>query len=115
MLRRYRKIKEDMPLFSAKIEDDTLASGCHVSRLMSFIFFCLHLSSSIYKASGTYETLIILIIIISVRNKIPVIHEEVKSHNLQAFKAIFRHSYAMTSRFLPNGRMFYRKQLHDMV
>ena len=45
MLRRYRKIKEDMPLFSAKIEDDTLASGCHVSRLMSFIFFCLHLST----------------------------------------------------------------------
>ena len=51
----------------------------------------------------------------SVRNKIPVIHEEVKSHNLQAFKAIFRYSYAMTSRFLPNDRMFYRKRLHDMV
>ncbi len=48
-------------------------------------------------------------------SKSVVIHEEVKSHNLQVFKAIFHHSYAMTSRFLPNDRMFYRKRLHDMV
>jgi len=26
MLRRYRKLKEDMPLSAAKIEDDTLAT-----------------------------------------------------------------------------------------
>ncbi len=31
------KLKEDMPLSAAKIEDDTLVSGCSVSRLMSFI------------------------------------------------------------------------------
>ena len=38
------KLKEDMPLSAAKIEDDTLASGCSVSRLMSFISLYLHLS-----------------------------------------------------------------------
>ena len=38
------KLKEDMPLSAAKIEDDTLASGCSVSRLMSFISFYLRMS-----------------------------------------------------------------------
>ena len=37
------KLKEDMPLSAAKIEDDTLASGGSVSRLMSFISLYLHL------------------------------------------------------------------------
>ena len=36
-----------MPLSAAKIEDDTLASGCSASRLMSSISFYLLLSSSI--------------------------------------------------------------------
>ena len=43
MSRRYMKLKEDMPLSAAKIEDNTLASGCSVSRLMSFISLYLHL------------------------------------------------------------------------
>ena len=43
MSRIYMKLKEDMPLSAAKIEDDTLASGCSVSRLMSFISLYLHL------------------------------------------------------------------------
>ena len=30
--RRYMKLKEDMPLSAAKIEDDTLASGCSASK-----------------------------------------------------------------------------------
>ena len=47
-LRRYRKIKEDMPLSAAKIEDDTLVSGCSASKLMSFISFYLPLSSSTF-------------------------------------------------------------------
>ena len=47
MSRRYRKIKEDMPLSAVKIEDDTLASRGSVSRLMSSISFYLHLSPSI--------------------------------------------------------------------
>ena len=46
MLRRYRKIKEDMPLSAAKIEDDTLASWCSASKLMSFISFYLLLPPS---------------------------------------------------------------------
>ena len=37
------KLKEDMPLSAAKIEDDTLASRCSVSKLMSFISLYLHL------------------------------------------------------------------------
>ncbi|MBP3574761.1 MAG: hypothetical protein J6J71_09240 [Prevotella sp.] len=65
MSRRYRKIKEDMPLSAAKIEDDTLASAGSASRLMSFISLYLHLPPfylllpqppSTYKASGTCET-----------------------------------------------------------
>jgi hypothetical protein len=56
MLRRYRKIKEDMPLLAAKIEDNTLASGCSASKLMSSISFYLHLPPSIYKASETCES-----------------------------------------------------------
>jgi hypothetical protein len=36
-----------MPLSAAKIEDDTLANGCSVTRQMSFIFFYLLLSSFI--------------------------------------------------------------------
>jgi hypothetical protein len=48
MLRRYRKIKEDMPLSAAKIEDDTLASGGSASKLMSSISFYLPLSPSIF-------------------------------------------------------------------
>ena len=39
MLRRYKKIKEDMPLSAAKIEDNTLTSGYSASRLMSSIYF----------------------------------------------------------------------------
>jgi hypothetical protein len=51
MLRRYRKIKEDMPLFSG--EDRGQYSGCYHSaaKLLSFISFYLHLSPSIYKTS----------------------------------------------------------------
>ena len=45
MLRRYRKIKEDMPLSAAKIEDDTLASEGSASKQMSFISFYLLLST----------------------------------------------------------------------
>jgi hypothetical protein len=59
MLRRYRKIKEDMPLSAAKIEDDTLASGGYATKLMSSTSFYLHVvktTPSIYKASGTCET-----------------------------------------------------------
>jgi len=56
MLRRYRKIKEYMPLSTSKIEDDTLASWCSASKQMSFISLYLLLSPSIYKASGTCET-----------------------------------------------------------
>ncbi len=42
MLRRYRKLKEDMPLSAAKIEDDTLQVGvlhqdkCLLSSSISF-------------------------------------------------------------------------------
>jgi len=35
------KLKEDMPLSASKIEDDTLASWCSASRLMSFTSFYL--------------------------------------------------------------------------
>ena len=48
MLRRYRKLQEDMPLSASKIEDDTLASWCSASKQMSFISLYLHLSSSIF-------------------------------------------------------------------
>ena len=41
MSRRDMKLKEDMPLSAAKIEDDTLASGCSVTNV-----FYLPLSSS---------------------------------------------------------------------
>ena len=56
MLRRYREIKEDMPLSAAKIEDDTLSATILQQVLMSFISFYLHLSPSIYKASGACES-----------------------------------------------------------
>ena len=55
MLRRYREIKEDMPLSAAKIEDDTLSATILQQVLMSFISFYLPLSPSIYKASGACE------------------------------------------------------------
>ena len=50
MLRRYRKIKEDMPLFSG--EDRGQYSVCKLSaaKPLSYISFYLHLSPSIYKA-----------------------------------------------------------------
>ena len=57
MSRRYKKIKEDMPLLAAKIEDDTprqVASQAAI--LTSFIFFYLLLTPSIYMASGACET-----------------------------------------------------------
>ena len=70
MLRRYRKIKGDMPLSSG--EDRGRYSVCNHSaaKLMdnwcspldnwysplSFISFYLHLSPFIYKASGACET-----------------------------------------------------------
>ena len=47
MLRRYRKLKEDMPLSAAKIEDDTLQAGVlHQDKclLSPSIFIYLHLS-----------------------------------------------------------------------
>ena len=44
MSRRYMKLKEDMPLSAAKIEDDTLASGGSASKQMSFTSFYLLLS-----------------------------------------------------------------------
>ena len=47
MSRRYRKLQEDMPLSASKLEDDTLASWCSVSRLMSFISLYLLLPPSI--------------------------------------------------------------------
>ena len=40
------KLKEDMPLSAAKIEDDTLANGCSASKQMSFTSFYLHLPPS---------------------------------------------------------------------
>ena len=40
MLSRYRKLNGVMPLSAAEIEDNTI-------KLMSFIFFYLHLTSSI--------------------------------------------------------------------
>ena len=52
MSRRYMKLKEDMPLSAAKIEDDTLASECSVTNV-----FYLPLSSSvkkIYEVKGRY-------------------------------------------------------------
>ena len=56
MLRRYRKIKVDMPLFSG--EDRGRYSVCNhfAAKLLSFISFYLHLSPSIYKASGACES-----------------------------------------------------------
>ncbi|MBP3573623.1 MAG: hypothetical protein J6J71_03330 [Prevotella sp.] len=48
MLRRYRKLQEDMPLSASKIEDDTLARWCSASKQMSFISLYLPLSSSIF-------------------------------------------------------------------
>ncbi len=51
MLRRYRKLKEDMPLSAAKIEDDTLQAGVlHQDKclLSSSISIYLHLSSSTF-------------------------------------------------------------------
>ena len=46
MLRRYRKLQEDMPLSAAKIEDDTLASAGSASKQMSFSSFYLLLPPS---------------------------------------------------------------------
>jgi len=56
MLRRYRKIKVDMPLFSG--EDRGRYSVCNHSaaKLLSSISFYLHLSPFIYKASGACES-----------------------------------------------------------
>ena len=56
MLSRYRKIKEDSRFSAA--EDRGQYSVCPVSatKLMSFISFCLLLSSFIFKASGACET-----------------------------------------------------------
>jgi hypothetical protein len=51
------KLKEDMPLSAAKIEDNTLASGCSVSRLLSFISLYLHLPPFIsfyHEVKGRY-------------------------------------------------------------
>jgi hypothetical protein len=67
MLRRYRKIKEDMPLFSGeRLRVGELCSGmdrgqysvCKLSaaKPLSYISFYLHLSPSIYKASGACES-----------------------------------------------------------
>jgi hypothetical protein len=55
MLRRYRKIKEDMPHFSG--EDRGQYSVCNLSaaKPLSFISFYLHLSPFNYKASGACE------------------------------------------------------------
>ena len=54
-MRRYRKIKEDMPLFSG--EDRGQYSVCNLSAaiLLSFISFYLHISPFIYKASEACE------------------------------------------------------------
>jgi hypothetical protein len=46
ILRSFRKLKEDMPLSAAKIEDDTLARGYSASILLSSISFYLPISSS---------------------------------------------------------------------
>ncbi|MBP3574560.1 MAG: hypothetical protein J6J71_08205, partial [Prevotella sp.] len=48
MLRRYRKLQEDMPLSASKIEDDTLASWCSASKQMSFISLYLPLPPFIF-------------------------------------------------------------------
>ena len=56
MLRRYRKLKEDMPLSAAKIEDDTLQVGvlhqdkCLLSSSIS-IYLLLPPFISFYRAS----------------------------------------------------------------
>ena len=47
MLRRYMKINEDMPLFSAEDRGQYSVSCSHATKLTSFIFFYL-LSTSIY-------------------------------------------------------------------
>ena len=51
MLRRYRKIKVDMPLFSGEDRGRYSASNRYTAKLLSSISFYLHLSPSIYKAS----------------------------------------------------------------
>ena len=56
MFSRYKKIKEDMPLSAAKIEDNTF--GCRSFASHTNVFY-LHLSSSTpsnYLASGACET-----------------------------------------------------------
>ncbi|MEE1317317.1 MAG: hypothetical protein U0K35_08855 [Prevotella sp.] len=57
MSRRYMKLKEDMPLLAAKIEDDTLASWCSASKQMSSISLYLHLppSTSFYLPISTRQ------------------------------------------------------------
>ena len=56
MLRRYRKIKVDMPLFSG--EDRGRYSVCnrYAAKLLSYISFYLHLLPSISKASEACES-----------------------------------------------------------
>jgi len=57
MSRRYKKIKEDMPLLSGEDRGRYFVCGCSAAKLlfafvhqhMSFIFFYLHISPYIYK------------------------------------------------------------------
>ena len=48
MSRRYKKIKEDMPLLAAKIEDDTPTAGGKPSGNTNVIYLLLSTSNSFY-------------------------------------------------------------------
>ena len=56
MLRRYRKIKGDSRFSAAEDRRQYSVYGISAAKLMSFIFFYLHLTPSIYGASGTCES-----------------------------------------------------------
>lgn len=56
MLRRYKKIKEDSRFSSAEDRGHYSICSDSVAKLLSFIFFYLHLSPFIYNASGACES-----------------------------------------------------------
>ena len=56
MLRRYRKIKEDMPHFSGEDRGQYSICGDSAEKQLSFIFFYLLLTPFIYRASGACES-----------------------------------------------------------
>lgn len=56
MLRRYRKIEVDNRLSAAEDRGHYSGGSDSATKLLSFIFFYLLLTSSIYKASGACES-----------------------------------------------------------